>query len=198
MKAKLYHFKYNWLKLFIKRNFRVLNLALLVVFISFLVTILFLSINNDLNVTTIPLSYLEEGGSDSENDGLTVCFSIFSHNFIILLPALIGVFSLGFLSIIYVSLQGYLLGVSIYSISQTMPISTVITFTIFHGIFELIAIALVTAFAIKPGEITIESIRGNRKFIQKQDLIDMVVLFTMYIIFLFTASLIEGLILLNI
>ncbi|MEM5029851.1 stage II sporulation protein M [Priestia sp. WB3] len=198
MKAKLYHFKYNWLKLFIKRNFRVLNLALLVVFISFLGTILFLSINNDLNVTTIPLSYLEEGGSDSENDGLAVCFSIFSHNFIILLPALIGVFSLGFLSIIYVSLQGYLLGVSIYSISQTMPISTVITFTIFHGIFELIAIALVTAFAIKPGEITFESIRGNRKFIQKQDLIDMVVLFTMYIIFLFTASLIEGLILLNI
>nr|MDF9458983.1 stage II sporulation protein M [Bacillus pumilus] len=114
------------------------------------------------------------------------------------LPALIGVFSLGFLSIIYVSLQGYLLGVSIYSISQTMSISTVITFTIFHGIFEMIAIALVTAFAIKPGEITIESIRGNRKFIQKQDLIDMVVLLAMYIIFLFTASVIEGLILLNI
>ncbi|WP_309415555.1 stage II sporulation protein M [Bacillus pumilus] len=175
-----------------------LKLALLVVFISFFGTILFLSINNDMNVTTIPLSYLEEGVSDSENDGFAVCFSIFSHNFIILLPALIGVFSLGFLSIIYVSLQGYLLGVSIYSISQTMSISTVITFTIFHGIFEMIAIALVTAFAIKPGEITIESIRGNRKFIQKQDLIDMVVLLAMYIIFLFTASVIEGLILLNI
>ncbi|USY30784.1 MULTISPECIES: stage II sporulation protein M [Bacillus] len=172
-------------------------MALLVVFISFFGTILFLSINNDINVTTIPLSYLEEGVSDSENDGFAV-FSIFSHNFIILLPALIGVFSLGFLSIIYVSLQGYLLGVSIYSISQTMSISTVITFTIFHGIFEMIAIALVTAFAIKPGEITIESIRGNRKFIQKQDLIDMVVLLIMYIIFLFTASLIEGIILLSI
>ncbi|KIL11081.1 stage II sporulation protein M [Bacillus safensis] len=198
MKAKLNHSKYNWLKLFIKRNFRVLKLALLVVFISFFGTILFLSINNDINVTTIPLSYLEEGVSDSENDGFAVCFSIFSHNFIILLPALIGVFSLGFLSIIYVSLQGYLLGVSIYSISQTMSISTVITFTIFHGIFEMIAIALVTAFAIKPGEITIESIRGNRKFIQKQDLIDMVVLLIMYIIFLFTASLIEGIILLSI
>ena len=79
-----------------------------------------------------------------------------------------------------------------------MSISTVIKFTIFHGIFEMIAIALVTAFAIKPAEITIESIRGNRKFIQKQDLIDMVVLLTMYIIFLFAASLIEGLILLNI
>lgn len=198
MKTKLYHSKYNWINLFIKRNSRVLKLALLVVFISFFGTILFLSINNDMNVTTIPLSYLEEGVSDSENDGFAVCFSIFSHNFIILPPALIGVFSLGFLSIIYVSLQGYLLGVSIYSISQTMSISTVITFTIFHGIFEMIAIALVTAFAIKPGEITIESIRGNRKFIQKQDLIDMVVLLAMYIIFLFTASVIEGLILLNI
>lgn len=149
-------------------------------------------------MTTTPLNPLEEDVSDSEYEGSAVWFTIFSHNFIILLPVLIGVLSLGFLSIIYVSIQGYLLGVTIYSISQTMPISTVITFTIFHGIFEMTAIALVTAFAIKPGEITIDSIRGNRKFIQRQDLIDMAVLLVTYVFFLLTASFIEGLILINI
>ncbi|MCQ6277180.1 stage II sporulation protein M [Bacillus sp. V3B] len=173
-----------------------LTLALLVVFISFFGTLLFLSLNSDMTLSTSPYPF-QEDVSESKNEESIVWFSIFSHNFIILLPALIGVLSLGFLSILYVSLQGYLLGVTIYSFSQTMPISTLITFTIFHGGFEMIAIALITAFAIKPGDITIQSIRGKRTFIQRTDLKDMAVLIMLYVVFLLIAAVIEGIILVN-
>lgn len=94
----------------------------------------------------------------------------------------------------YILLQGYLLSTSIFYLSKEFSFWFVFKYTIFHGFFEILAIILVGAFALKPAVVTFKCIILKKPFFQKRDFKDMSILFVLYVFFLFLAALIEGLI----
>ncbi len=179
----------NFLISFVRRNIWVFIFSVSLFLISLFGTIII----QVLEEPTVSNSPTLTSGEELEINEV-VWFSIFKHNFFMLTPVLLGVFTLGFISIIYLVLQGYLLGVSIYSIAHDLSFLTIIKYTLIHGIFEVVAISLVASFSIKPGYIVINSIFRSKNFINKQDLLDMLCLLILYVVFLFSASIVEGLV----
>lgn len=190
-----FHIK-SWSKSFLERNRDVFIVSLLTILISFFGTILFLHFTaENVQVAETEMTYIENEEMDEEE---LTWKTVFVHNFMILLPALIGVFTFGFITFWYMVLQGYLLGTSIYYLAQDLSLWLVFKYTFLHGIFEFIAIALVGTFALKPGIITIKCIVQKKRFIEKRDVKDMFILLMLYCMFLFLAAVIEGLVSYNI
>ena len=63
--------------------------------------------------------------------------------------------------------QGYLLSTSIFYLSKEFSFWFVFKYTIFHGVFEILAIILVGAFALKPAVVTFKCII-KKPFFQKK------------------------------
>lgn len=103
----------NFLISFVRRNIWVFIFSVSLFLISLFGTIII----QVLEEPTVSNSPTLTSGEELEINEV-VWFSIFKHNFFMLTPVLLGVFTLGFISIIYLVLQGYLLGVSIYSIGD--------------------------------------------------------------------------------
>lgn len=126
-----------------------------------------------------------------------VWYDIFFHNFFILIPIFIGVFTLGFVSFWYIFLQGNLLGSSIYFASQELHLTQILKFTLFHGVFEFLAVIIAGTIAFKPIYIIFKHLFLKKGFFKKSDFRDAIILFFLFIIFLVVAALIEGFITVN-
>ncbi|MDG5790186.1 stage II sporulation protein M [Evansella sp. AB-P1] len=126
-----------------------------------------------------------------------VWYEIFIHNFMILIPIIIGIISLGFISFLYICFQGNLLGSSIFFLSKELPVSLIMKYTIFHGIFEMLAVIIVGTLALKPLFVIFGHIFFNKPFFKRKDIKEMIVLFILFILLLLVAALIEGLITVN-
>ncbi|WP_025027316.1 stage II sporulation protein M [Caldalkalibacillus mannanilyticus] len=180
-------------KSFVKRNLLPLFVAGFVVLCSFFGTILFQSITNGTE-SDVYQKVVYEDKEVTQVDEEISWADIFIHNFIILFPAILGILSFGFISFWYLILQGYLLGVSIFTVSQHLPLGTVLKYTVPHGIFEILAIIFLGAFAFKPSIVILSHFLFNKPFMNKRDFHDITILFALFVIFLFIAALVEGLI----
>ncbi|MFD1706976.1 stage II sporulation protein M [Siminovitchia sediminis] len=178
---------------FMKRNRDVFVLSLLTVLASFFGTILYLQLTGAGEVAAMVQEASVLDVEEPVEEELTWT-SVFQHNFMILLPACIGVLSFGFVSFWYIVLQGCLLGSTIFYLSKDLSAWMVFKYTFLHGVFEILAIALVGAFAMKPAVVTFNCVALKKPFFQKRDFKDMALLFVFYVSFLFIAALIEGLI----
>lgn len=178
---------------FLKRNRDAFFISLLTVLISFFGTIIYLQLTGAGDVAAMGQDTAVIDRGEPVEEELT-WKSVFFHNFMILLPACIGVLSFGFISFWYIVLQGYLLGSSIFYLSKDLSAWLVFKYTFFHGVFEILAIVLVGAFAMKPAVVTFKCVVLKKPFFQKRDFKDMALLFVFYVSFLFVAALIEGLV----
>lgn len=178
---------------FLERNRDVFLLSLLIVLISFFGPMIYLQLTDVREATDMEQEAVVIVSENLDDEELT-WQSIFFHNFMILLPACIGVFSFGFVSFWYILLQGYLLSTSIFYLSKEFSFWFVFKYTFFHGVFEILAIILVGAFALKPAVVIFKCIILKKPFFQKRDFKDMSILFVLYVFFLLLAALIEGLI----
>lgn len=178
---------------FLKRNRDVFSISLLTVLISFFGTIIYLQLTDAGDVAAMGQEAAVIDGHKPDEEELT-WKTVFFHNFMILLPACIGVLSFGFISFWYIMLQGYFLGSSIFYLSKDLSAWLVFKYTFLHGVFEILAIALVGAFAMKPAVVTFKCVVLKKPFFQKRDFKDMALLFVFYVSFLFVAALIEGLV----
>jgi len=184
----------RWVEIYYfgRRNSGVFLISLLIFSISFFGTIValqFVAIDSTPSNFKNPVPLRELG----EAQGLN-WISIFQNNFIVLLPVILGVFTLGLISVVYIVFQGFLLGLTVYEYSLQIPPLVIMKYTIPHGVFEILAIVLAGAFSLKPVVVVINHILFKKPFLNKNDLRDMGVLFTLYICFLLGAALIEGLI----
>ncbi|WP_100374809.1 stage II sporulation protein M [Bacillus sp. FJAT-45037] len=117
---------------------------------------------------------------------------ILIHNFIVLLPVLLGVFNLGLLSFWYIILQGYLLGVTVSILIQEFPISFIFKYTLAHGVFEFLAIGFLGAFAFKPGVLIIDKVILNKRVCMKSSMKQIGLLFFLFLFFLLISAIVEG------
>ncbi|MFS0646411.1 stage II sporulation protein M [Siminovitchia sp. 179-K 8D1 HS] len=178
---------------FLERNRDAFLFSLFTILISFFGTMIYLQLSGAGDVAAMVQDSAAMKEEDFTEEDVT-WKSVFIHNFMILLPACIGVFSFGFISFWYIIMQGCLLGASIFYLSKDLSFWLVFKYTFLHGVFEILAIALVGAFALKPAVVTFKCLAFKKRFLQKRDFKDMALMFVLYVSFLFVAALIEGLV----
>lgn len=113
---------------------------------------------------------------------------IFSHNFKSNIMNIMGIISFGFLTIIYLIINGFILGVTIYKGGFYIFLTKIVP----HGIFEVSSMILISSIGLLPIWIGIYKYKNMPINLNKNVAIKILKVISLSIILLFLAAVIES------